>query len=121
MSYTKSERLEIGKLLYHNEITKAQAVDLYKISPYTARDYMRYYRDSNNLPPKNLNTASPPTVAIVPSENHALNDYDSMTKDELIRELVKSKINEARLKKGYIVKGVGRKKEFFLLDKKNIK
>ena len=48
-------------------------------------------------------------------------DYSSMTREELIEELMKSKIREARLKKGYLVKGVGADKEYILLDSKNTK
>lgn len=48
-----------------------------------------------------------------------LSDYDSMTKEELIRELVLAKINEARAKKGYEVKGVGAEKKYIAYDNKN--
>ena len=44
-----------------------------------------------------------------------------MTKEQLIAELMKSQIREARLKKGYMVKGVGADKEYVLFDNKNIK
>ena len=36
-----------------------------------------------------------------------LRDFESMTKEDLIIELVKARIAEARLKKGYEVKGDG--------------
>lgn len=39
-------------------------------------------------------------------------EYESMTREELIQELVLAKINEARAKKGYEVKGVGAEKEY---------
>ena len=45
----------------------------------------------------------------------------SMTKEELILELVRSKIREARLKKGYEVKGDGAEKVFIPLSSKNTK
>ncbi len=41
-----------------------------------------------------------------------------MTKEELILEVVKARIAEARLKKGYEVKGDG---SVILYDRKNIK
>ena len=44
-----------------------------------------------------------------------------MTKEELILELVKARIAEARLKKGYEVRGAGADKEFIRLDNKNTK
>lgn len=53
MGYTREERLDIGKQIYNNEISKSDAAIKYKISGGTARDYMRQYRDVNGLPPKN--------------------------------------------------------------------
>ena len=41
------------------------------------------------------------------SETDSLEAYEAMSKDELIQELVKARIAEARLKKGYEVKGDG--------------
>ena len=46
-------------------------------------------------------------------------DYESMTREELIQELVLAKINEARAKKGYEVKGVGAEKEYIVYDSRN--
>ena len=50
-----------------------------------------------------------------------MDKYEAMTKDELISELVMARINEARLKKGYEVKGVGQSKEFLPIDSENTK
>ena len=44
-----------------------------------------------------------------------------MSKEELIQEVMNSRIREARAKKGYEVKGVGVDKEFPNLDNKNTK
>ncbi len=41
MRYIREQRLDIGRQIYDNEITKAQAVELYKISDQTARGFMR--------------------------------------------------------------------------------
>lgn len=46
-------------------------------------------------------------------------DYESMTREELIQELVLAKINEARAKKGYEVKGVSVEKEYIVYDSRN--
>ena len=54
-------------------------------------------------------------------EKAGLKDYQSMTKEELIRELAMSKINEARAKKGYQVEGDGANKRFIPLNSKNTK
>ena len=48
-------------------------------------------------------------------------DLGSMSKEELINELIKAKANELRAKKGYEVKGVGANKEFIPLSNKNSK
>jgi transposase len=122
MGYTREERLDIGKQIYHNEISKSDAAIKYKISEGTARDYMRLYRDANGLPPKNQIQKEGNTVKIsVHSSKPDLSEYESMTKEELIKELVKSRIREARLKKGYEVKGAGADRTVTIFDRWNMK
>ena len=123
MKYTREARLDIGRRIYEGEINRYQAAEEYGISEHTARDYMRQYRFANGLPAKgpgvriNLRNVQPKAVVLDP----VLEEYESMTKEELIRELVRSKIREARLKKGYEVKGVGVEKVFIPLGSKNTK
>ena len=122
MKYTKEQRLNIGKQIYENELTKYEAAEQYNIGINSAREYMRLYRDANNLPPKNTSPYGvklEKTFAQVSKKN--LPEYEAMTKEELIKELIKSKVNEARLKKGYTVEGVGAEKVFIPLDNKNTK
>ena len=119
MKYTKQEKLDIGRRIYDSEITRYQAAELYKICEGTARTYMRMYRDANNLPAKNckqkkFNIIRPDSPALSANTD----DFQSMTKEELIRELLKARIAEARLKKGYAVKGDG---TVILYGKKNTK
>ena len=122
MGYTREERLDIGKRIYNNEMNKSDAAIKYKISEGTARDYMRLYRDVNGLPPKNRIQKDGGTVKIsTHSSEPDLSEYESMTKDELIQELVKSRISEARLKKGYEVKGDGAAKTITIFDNWNMK
>ena len=123
MKYTKEERLEIGRRIYSGEISRFQAADEYGISEYAARDYMRLYRDVNGLPPKRTSGKSlAGTTSVRRSETPpSLEEYQSMTKEELILELMRSRIREARAKKGYEVKGVGAEKVFVLLDSENTK
>ena len=106
VKYTKEERLDIGRQIYADELSRYEASEKYGISINTARDYMRLYRDINGLPakrgtPKNYAAGQAATSAV------SLEALESMNKEELIRELIKAKINEARLKKGYEVKGDG--------------
>ncbi len=122
MGYTREERLDIGKQIYNNEISKGDAAVKYSISEGTARDYMRLYRDVNGLPPKNRIQKDQNTVKICThSSEPDLSEYESMTKEELIKELVKSRISEARLKKGYEVKGDGAAKTITIFDNWNMK
>ena len=118
MKYTLEDRLNIGRRIYDSELTKYEASEEYGISINCARDYMRLYRDANHLPPKNVK--SPHKSAGTPkySEAKNLEDFEAMTKEQLIQELVKAKITEARLKKGYEVKGDG---TVILYDSKNTK
>ncbi len=122
MGYTREERLNIGRQIYNNEISRGDAAIKYKISEGTARDYMRLYRDVNGLPPKNRIQKEENTVKIsMGSSQPDLSEYESMTKDELIKELVKSRISEARLKKGYEVKGAGADRTVTIFDNWNMK
>ena len=108
MKYTKEQRLDIGRRIYDGEITKYDAAQQYDISHQTARDYMRLYRNENHLQPKHGRPSKGGTSIQTPvPEPNNLEAYEAMSKDELIQELVKARITEARLKKGYEVKGDG--------------
>lgn len=56
MSYTRDERLDIGKQIYNNEISKHDAAIKYSISEDTARTYTRSYRNVNRLTSKTKST-----------------------------------------------------------------
>ena len=107
MKYTLEERLDIGHRIYDGELTKYAAAEQYGISENCARDYMRLYRDMNHLPPKNAKGVGRSAEALKNNTPQKLEDLESMTKEQLIQELVKARITEARLKKGYEVKGDG--------------
>ena len=97
MKYTKQEKLDIGRRIYEDKINKNAASELYGISPDSAREYMRYYRDINHLPPKDRKnrmdyTARAAAMEAVPG----LDELESMSKEELIRELLKERINETQ-------------------------
>lgn len=62
----------------------------------------------DGLPPKNRIRKEENTVKIcMHSPEPDLPEYESMTRDELVKELVKPRIREARLKKGCEAKGDG--------------
>ena len=122
MDCTREERPDIGEQIYNNETSKSDAAIKYKISEGTARDYMRLYRDVNGLPPKNRIQKKENAIRIsVYSSEPDLSEYESVTKEELIKELVKSRISEARLKKGYEVKGAGADRTVTIFDNRNMK
>ena len=120
MKYTKEERLVIGKKIYDGELGRYEAAAEYSISDQTARDYMRLYRTLNQLPPR-YSPRKSYVMAKAAAAPAGTEEYEAMTKEELIHELVKARIIEARLKKGYEVKGDGAQKEYIPLDSKNTK
>ena len=110
--------MEIGRKIYENELTRYEAARMYGISAESARSYMREYRDAHNLPPKSAHTHPAIPCGKTPG---CWDDYKDMSKEELLYELAKSQIEIARLKKGYMVKGSGLNKTYFVLDSKTTK
>lgn len=128
MQYTRDERLEIGRQVYDREISQQDAAAKYNVGTRTIYRWKEEYKAENGLSGKyrskfGTSMIQPvnPTEGLTKSEAKTLSEYESMTKEELIRELVLSKINEARAKKGYMVKGVGSEKEYLPIGSKNIK
>ena len=120
MKYTKDQRLDIGRRIYEGEISRFEAAEEYGIGADTARNYMRQYRAENHLPARHVESNAE-KIKEPPRPPTGLEDYESMSKEELIHELVQAKITEARLKKGYEVKGAGAQKEYVPLDSKSTK
>ena len=120
MKYDREERLEIGRQIYTGELTKYEAAKKYGIGEDRARDYMRLYRNENGLPSKNK-------IRAVMENNfedlspRSIEDYQKMEKSELICELIRARIREERLKKGYRVEGVGAGRRIIALGRKNAK
>ena len=114
MRYTQSERLDIGKEIVTGKISVGDATTKYGISLRTAQLYARQYREKHDIP-------SPAKSSSMKVSDFDIEAYQAMSKDELINELIKAKVNEARAKKGYEAKGVGADKEFISLNSKNSK
>ena len=104
MKYTREQRLDIGREIYSGESTYVQASEKYDLSTWTLKEYVRLYRETNKLPRMKPGRES---AMFKSSEPNTLEEYESMSKEELIEELIKTRIREARLKKGYEVKGDG--------------
>ena len=114
MKYVPEQRLEIGKKLFDGDISFADAGKVYGITPTTLRNYLLLYRNTLNLPNTQQNRSvtnvlDPPSFPLPDDFEH----FNSLSKNQLVRELILSKINEARLKKGYVVKGGGATKKVF--------
>lgn len=118
MKYNDEDRIEIGRQIYENELTRYEAARMYGVSAETARSYMREYRDAHNLPPKSAHTHPAKPCGKTPE---CWDDYKDMSKEELLYELAKSKIEISRLKKGYMVKGSGSNKTYLVLDSRTTK
>ncbi len=120
MKYTKEERLDIGRRIYQGEMTLATAATKYDINLYTARDYLRLYKASEHISiPKGYRSGGSQDDTMISRPD--MSQYEQMSKQELIDELIKAKISEARAKKGYEVKGDGRNKEYIPINNKNSK
>lgn len=125
MEFSKEERIEVGRKICESGLSNLKAAEQLGISEESARRYRILYEEHVGLPHDsskahkgNVNT----TISFVPSkDDKGKTGYEMMSKEELIEELMKSKVREARLKKGYMVKGVGASKGFIPLDNRNTK
>ena len=118
VKYTKEERLEIGRRIYNRELSVYDAAAEYNINWYTARDYMREYRDLNNLDPMKRR---PIGISAITNQKKKYSDLETLTKEELIDEVIKTRIELERTKKGYAVQGGVQEKEFICLKSLNSK
>lgn len=119
MKYTKEERLQIGREIYTHAITIGEAAEKYDIDWYTARNYMRMYKELNNLPP--MSDGIEELKAINKDKKKKFDDLQNLSKEQLIDEVIKARIEAERAKKGYAVKGGGQEKEFINLLDSNTK
>ena len=97
MKYTKEERLEIGRRIYQREITLATAAVEYDVNFYTARDYLRLYKARENVSiPQGLRLGGSQDDTLADKPN--ICQYEKMSREELMDELIKAKIDIARAK-----------------------
>lgn len=121
MKYTKKERMDIARRVYCGELTIAAAAVQYDLNISSIKGYLRLYREENGLPPKVRQKRVTAPAHIEKGKEPELKEYEAMSKEQLIDALVMARINEARLKKGYSVKGSGAGKSFFPIDNGNTK
>ena len=121
MGRKKEERIEIGRQIYDKEITRHEAMIKYEVSENTIDNYSKEYKLSAGIPLQQSCSKQPHIAVLQDEDKIDIEKYQSMSKDELIDELIRSKANELRAKKGYEVKGSGAEKEFSILKGRNSK
>ena len=126
MKRTKKERIDIGRDVYTSGMSCAEAMAKYNLSHGSIENFVSMYKKANgitgtrSLSKENPAPKQPFRVHRTPKD-FDIEDYKAMSKEELIDELIRAKVNEARAKKGYEVKGDGANKEFNYLNNKNFK
>ena len=122
MKYTKEERLDIGRRVYAGELTEIEAQQEYRIGRTCVQNYVYQYKVANGIPTRKLNQKNGQMKPLSQSSDEMdISVYEAMSKEELIEELIRAKVNELRAKKGYEVKGDGANKEYISLNNKNTK
>ena len=122
MKYSREERLAIGREVYEGELSKQEAAEKYGIGEECARKYMRLYRDVYNLPAKEQRHPGR-GITQMPKLKRPIEmaELEGMSREELIQEVIRARISEARAKKGYEVKGDGGEREYIIYGNKSIK
>lgn len=120
MKYTKEQRLDIGYQLYTKELSTPEAMEKYDLSRSAVQLCLTDYKRANGIPLQKQTSVQ----SIRKSHTDTTLDMDAymaMSKEELINELIRAKVNEARAKKGYEVKGAGADKVYNSINNKNSK
>ena len=121
MHNTREQNLDIGRRFVNGELTRKEAQAMIgggrNSVYYWANEYKRSIGDQN-VPPKQYQAK---TIRDEVANEDEISRLSSLSKEELIDEVIKAKVNEARAKKGYEVKGGGANKEFVTLNNKNTK
>ena len=122
MKYTKEQRIDIGRQIFNQEISRADTQERYSVAGSCIDRYIHEYKIANGIPTQQR-IDRPDSPLLMQRDRLPLDIevYKAMSKDELINELIKAKVNETRAKKGYEVKGVGAGKEFISLNDRNSK
>ena len=113
-SYTPEEKLDIVKMNTEQYLSPAGITKITGISEHNVRRWIRQYskEGTEGLRPKGKKG----------NPFSALHTSKSLTKEERLElENLKLKIENERLKKGYLVKGGGVRKEYASISGKNTK
>lgn len=123
MNLTKEQRLDIGRRVYNQEISHTEASIQYGIALTSVNRYVHDYKVSIGVSTEQRISVKNKASSVKQPDTSSIDieAYRAMSKDELIDELIRAKVNEARAKKGYEVKGVGSSKEYISLNNRNSK
>ena len=131
MKYSKEQRIDIGRQVYTHELSRMEASQKYEVSDSSLDVYVSLYKLASGIQTRNARVAirnktdktdwNEPKPKEDTSDTWDIETYQAMSKEELINELIRAKVNEARAKKGYEVRGDGTNKEFISLSRKNSK
>ena len=123
MNLTKEQRLDIGRRVYNQEISHTEASIQYGIALTSVNRYVHDYKVSIGVSTEQRISGKNKASSVKQPDTSSIDieAYRAMSKDELIDELIRAKVNEARAKKGYEVKGVGSSKEYSSLNNRNSK
>ena len=131
MKYSKEQRIDIGRQVYTHELSRMEASQKYEVSDSSLDVYVSLYKLASGIQTRNARVAirnktdktdwNEPKPKEDTSDTWDIETYRAMSKEELINELIRAKVNEARAKKGYEVRGDGTNKEFISLSRKNSK
>ena len=126
MKYTHEERMEIGRDVYTSGMSCNDAMTKYNLSHGSIEKYVSMYKAVNGIKgTRSLSSMNPAPKKLSMAQQIRsdcdIDAYMAMSKEELVDELIRAKVNEARAKKGYEVKGDGVHKEFNSLNNKNSK
>ena len=131
MKYSKEQRIDIGRQVYTHELSRLEASQKYEVSDSSLDVYVSLYKLVSGIQTQNTRVAirnktdktdwNEPKPKEDTSDTWDIETYQAMSKEELINELIRAKVNEARAKKGYEVRGDGINKEFISLSRKNSK
>lgn len=125
MHNTREQNLDIGRRFANGEISVKEAMELLGKKRnnvyYWKNEYLRSIgevaKPKTYQPKGTLHKDVKDEVA----NEDEISRLSSLSKEELIDEVIKAKVGEARAKKGYEVKGGGGNKEYVTLSSKNTK
>ena len=125
MKYSKEQYFDIAKQYIAGEITMKEATSKLNCKRRVIYYWIDRYKESISEIVKQKDSTPKPTGSRTIRDEVANEDeisrLSSLSKEELIDEVIKAKVGEARAKKGYEVKGGGVNKEFVILSNKNTK